>query len=73
MKHFCHCSAGSTVEIFLTLSRVLKQRVVEALRKSKAFVLLVDEVTDISVFATVSHSKILNEKIEAKMKLNFMA
>ena len=41
MKHFCHRSAGSTIEIFLTLGRVLKQRVVEALRKSKAFGLLV--------------------------------
>ena len=49
MKHFHHCSAGSTIEIFLTLGRVLKQRVVEELRKSKAFGLLVDEVTDISV------------------------
>ena len=28
MKHFCHRSAGSTIEIFLTLGRVLKQRVV---------------------------------------------
>ena len=42
MKHFRHRSAGSTIEIFLTLGRVLKQRVVEALRKSKAFGLLVD-------------------------------
>ena len=49
MKHFRHCSAGSTIKIFLTLGRVLKQRVVEALGKSKAFGLLVDEVTDISV------------------------
>ena len=49
MKHFRHCSAGSTIEIFLTLGRVLKQRVVEELRKSKAFGPLVDEVTDILV------------------------
>ena len=49
MKHFRHRSAGSTIEIFFTLGRVLKQRVVEELRKSKAFGLLVDEVTDISV------------------------
>ena len=49
MKHFRHRSAGSTIEIFLTLGRVLKQRVVEELRKSKAFGPLVDEVTDILV------------------------
>ena len=47
MKHFRHRSSGSTIKIFLTLVRVLKQRVVEALRKSKAFGLLVDEETDI--------------------------
>lgn len=49
MKNFRNRSAGSTIETFLTLGRVLKQKVVEALRKSKAFGLLVDEVTDISV------------------------
>ena len=49
MKHFRHCSPGSAIKIFWTLGRVLKQRVVEALRKSKAFRLLVAEVTDISV------------------------
>ena len=49
MKHFRHRSAGSTIEIFLTLGKVLKQRVVEELRKSKAFGPLVDEVTDILV------------------------
>jgi len=49
MKHFQHRSAGSTIEIFLTLGKVLKQRVVEALKTSKAFGLLVDEVTDIAV------------------------
>jgi len=49
MKHFQHRSAGSTIEIFLTLSKVLKLREVEALKKSKAFGLLVDEVTDIAV------------------------
>lgn len=46
MKHFHHHSAGSTIK---TLARVLKQRVVEALRKLKAFGILVDEVTDILV------------------------
>ena len=49
LKHFQHCSAGSTNEIFLTLGKVLKQRVVVALNTSKAFGLLVDEVTDIAV------------------------
>ncbi|XP_078346379.1 zinc finger protein 862-like [Oculina patagonica] len=49
MKHFRHRSAGSTIEIFLTLGRVLKLKVVEALQKAKAFGLLVDEVTDIAV------------------------
>ena len=47
MKPFRHHSGGSTIKIFLTLVRVLKQRVVEALRKSKAFGPLVDEETDI--------------------------
>ena len=49
MKHFQHRSAGSTIEIFLTLGKVLKLREVEALKTSKAFGLLVDEVTDIAV------------------------
>ena len=49
MKHFQDRSAGSTIEIFLTLGKVLKQRVVEALKTSKAFGLLVDEVTHIAV------------------------
>ncbi|XP_020615056.1 zinc finger protein 862-like [Orbicella faveolata] len=49
MKHFQHRSAGSTIEIFLTIGKVLKQRVVEALKTSKAFGLLVDEVTDVAV------------------------
>ena len=49
MKHFSHRSAGSTIKIFFTLSRVLKLKVVEALQKAKAFGLLVDEETDIAV------------------------
>lgn len=49
MKHFQRRSAGSTIEIFLTIGKVLKQRVVEALKTSKAFGLLVDEVTDVAV------------------------
>ena len=44
MKHFQHRSAGSTIEIFLTLGKVLKQRVVEYLKTFK----LVDEVMDIA-------------------------
>ena len=48
MKHFQHRSAGSTIEIFLTLGKVLKQRVVEYLKTSKAFGLLVNEVMDIA-------------------------
>jgi len=49
MKHFQHRSAGSTIEIFLTLGKVLKLREVEALKTFKAFGLLVEEVTDIAV------------------------
>ena len=49
MTHFQDRSAGSTIEIFLTLGKVLKQRVVEALKTSKAFGLLVDEITHIAV------------------------
>lgn len=48
MKHFQHRSAGSTIEIFLTLGKVLKLREVEALKTSKAFGLLVDKVMDIA-------------------------
>ena len=69
MKHFCHYSAGSTVEIFLTLSRVLKQRVVEALWKSKAFGLLVDKVTHVSVMEKlIGFAQYVSDDGEAMVK-----
>ena len=73
MKHFRHRSAGSTIEIFLTLGRVLKQRVVEALRKSKAFGLLVDEVTDISVMEQlIGFAQYVSDDGEAMVKFLFV-
>ena len=73
MKHFRHRSAGSTIEIFLTLGRVLKQRVVEALGKSKAFGLLVDEVTDISVMEQlIGFAQYVNDDGEAMVKFLFV-
>ena len=73
MKYFRHRSAGSTIEIFLTLGRVLKQRVVEALRKSKAFCLLVDEVTDISVMEQlIGFAQYASDDGEAMVKFLFV-
>ena len=73
MKHFHHRSAGSTIEIFLTLGRVLKQRVVEVLRKSKAFGLLVDEVTDISVMEQlIGFAQYVSDDGEAMVKFLFV-
>ena len=73
MKHFRHRSAGSTIEIFLTLGGVLKQRVVEALRKSKAFGLLVDEVTDISVMEQlIGFAQYISDDGSAMVKFLFV-
>ena len=73
MKHFRHRSAGSTIEIFLTLGGVLKQRVVEALRKSKAFGLLVHEVTDISVMEQlIGFAQYVSDDGEAMVKFLFV-
>ena len=73
MKHFRHRSAGSTIEIFLTLGRVLKQRVVEELRKSKAFCPLVDEVTDILVMEElIGFAQYVSDYGEAMVKFLFV-
>lgn len=71
-KHFRHRSTGSTIEIFLTLGTVLKQRVVEALKKSKAFGLLVDEVTEIAVMEQlIAFAQYISDDGEAMVKLLF--
>ena len=80
--HFSHLSKclcivviafSSTIEIFLTLGRVLKQRVVEALRKSKAFGLLVDEVTDISVMEQlIGFAQYVSDDGQAMVKFVFV-
>ena len=73
MKYFRHRSTGSTIKIFLTLDRVLKQRVVEALRKSKAFGLLVDEVMDISVMEQlIGFAQYVSDDGEAMVKFLFV-
>ena len=73
IKHFRHRSAGSTIEIFLTLDRVLKQRVVEELRKSKAFGPLVDEVTDILVMEQlIDFAQYVSDYGEAMVKFLFV-
>ena len=57
----------------MTLGRVLKQRVVEALRKSKAFGLLVDEVTDISVMEQlIGFAQYVSDDGEAMVKFLFV-
>ena len=63
MKHFCHRPAGLTIDIYM------KQEVVEVLRKSKAFGLLVDEVTDISVMEQlIGFAQYVSDNGEAMVK-----
>ena len=51
LQNFSHRSKGSLQEIFLTIGESVKEEVLQIVRDSNTFGLLIDEVTDISVMS----------------------